>query len=355
MNEGVLNRAARIVATHRENLRFLPRKPRVLARIARNYPALLLGRPRLRTVTLALTYACQLSCTHCSAKDRRSGKEGESPLSPSRLAELIEEIEACGAVNIHFTGGDPLLSRRLWEMADLIGPKRFILSLVTNGLLLPKKAAALRRAGFDLVIVSIDSADPETHDRIRGFPGLHRRAWDGVDEAVATGLQVMVAMVATPRNLDDGDLDRMIETCRRRAIPLQILPARKMGMWQGEKEVELSPRQKARYFELVRRPGVRWDGQSSYLSPRCLAARERLYIDTEGDVFPCDFCARSFGNIRQERLGVIWKRMVETPPFHQAHGECLTAFGPDTLLRETRQESRDDPRPDPHPTGTERV
>jgi len=323
-----MNRVSKIFSTHRENMRFLPRKPKVIARILRNYEALLLGRPRLRTVTLAVTSACQLSCLHCSAKDPRSGDRADRPLSRSLLGRLLREIEACGAVNLHLTGGEPLLSRKTWDYASLVDPGRFILSLVTNGLLLAKEAAALRRAGFDLVIVSIDSSDPETHDQMRGCPGLHRRAWSGLDEAVAEGLQVMVAMVVTPRNMDDWDVDEMIEQCRRRHIPLQLLPARRVGMWEGAPDIDFSDRDKARFHQLVKMPGVRWDGQSSYVSPRCLAARERLYIDPDGDVYPCDFYRRSFGNIQGERLWDIWMRMLEASPFDRKNAECVTAFGP---------------------------
>jgi MoaA/NifB/PqqE/SkfB family radical SAM enzyme len=326
---GLLSQLPGALATQADNLRYLPLRGPVARRILANYASiLLLGRPRLRTVSLALDYRCQLSCSHCSALELREGQQRTGPRLPlGRFETLFDEIEACGAVNLHFTGGEPLISERLWQLLGMLRRGRFILSLVTNGLDLARHAPALARAGVNLVIVSIDSSNPDRHDAMRGYPGLCGQAWAGIDAAQAHGLQVMVAMVATPTNMRDGDILRMTERCRRRRIPVQILPARRVGMWADSADLIFSRHDRELFFRLTNSRWLRWDGQSSYRPPRCLAGRERLYISPEGEVFPCDFIHRSFGNVAEQPLDPIWRRVLATPPFHRDSHHCLTAFG----------------------------
>ncbi|MBN1871477.1 MAG: radical SAM protein [Candidatus Omnitrophica bacterium] len=322
-----MERMENIIKNYLSNIQFVPFKPRLLARIAENYwRIIILRKPCLRVVTLALTYTCQLSCNYCSAEELKRKDAEDITLSIGEIEKLLGEAEKCGAINIHFTGGEPLLYKNLYAIASLVDTDKNILSLVTNGLLLTQESKRLKNSAFDLVIVSIESPYSEIHDRIVGRKGAWRQAWDGIEVAKRVGLKVMVATVATQENISNGEIEQLIRLCKKNGLVLQILPVRSLGGWRHKDNVLLAPEAQKKFYRLVSDRNVRWDGQSSYLSPRCLAARERLYVDPEGNVLPCDFIQVPFGNIKNESLMDIWHRMLNTHPFDRKNSMCLSAF-----------------------------
>jgi MoaA/NifB/PqqE/SkfB family radical SAM enzyme len=309
------------------NIQFVPKKPLLIARIINNYHKIfILRKPCLRVVALAVNYACQLSCRHCSAQELRLKENSADRLSLSQISRLLHEAEECGAINIHFTGGEPLLHKDFYKIVSLVNADKNILSLVTNGLLLARESENLKRAKFDLVIVSIDSPNADIHDRIKGYKGAYRKAWEGIEAARKAGLKVMLATIATHKNLNNGEIDEQIRLCRKNGLALQILPVRNLGELDAETNVPLDSKDQEKFHRLVSHYNVRWDGRSSYLFPRCLAASERLYIDPAGNVFPCDFIQFPFGNIKYESLAYIWNKMLNTYPYNRKNPVCLSAF-----------------------------
>jgi len=320
-----------IVNNSLSNIQFLPIKPRLIAKIIKNYFRLLiLRKPCLRVINLALNYDCQLSCRNCSAQELKNRADYFERLSLPQIKKALQEAQKCGAINIHFTGGEPLLNKDFYKIASLVDKERNILSLVTNGILLGRESENLKKAGFDLVIVSIDSPQAERHDKLRGHQGLHQKAWEGIEAARKAGLKVMIAMIATPDNLYNGEVDEQIRLCRQKGLVLQLLPLRIAESQGGARKIWRDSKDISAFRNFVTRYIVRWDGQASYLSARCLAARERLYINPNGEVFPCDFIQICFGNIKNNSLIDIWYKMLNVYPFNQKNSACLSAFGKDT-------------------------
>src|SRR3990167_11180900 len=105
-----MNGIKRIIKNYLSNIPFLPAKPLLIVRIINNYRKILVLRKScLRVLTLATNYSCQLSCRHCSAGDLKSEEDLTKRLSLSYISQVLHDAEACGAINIHFTGGEPLL------------------------------------------------------------------------------------------------------------------------------------------------------------------------------------------------------------------------------------------------------
>jgi MoaA/NifB/PqqE/SkfB family radical SAM enzyme len=309
------------------NIHLLPLRPKLLARVAGNYyKMLVLGKPCLRVLTFALTYQCQLFCRHCLTQKPGDSQDKNQRLSLQQIKTVLAQAEKCGVVNIHLTGGEPLLFPDLYAAASLVDTGRNILSIATNGILLARESRNLKKAGFDLVIVSIDSPLPEAHDQIRGYAGAHEKAWQGVEAARKEGLKIVLSMVVTRKNLHNGELAKQIDLCRKEKFVLQLLPARKLGAWSNEREMLLTSEDLEEFYRIASPGDVRWDGCSSYFSPRCLAGRERLYVDPAGEVYPCDFIPDSFGNIKNEPLAAIWEKILKTPPYDRPNTRCLSSL-----------------------------
>ena len=124
---------------------------------------------KLYSATLELTRQCNARCKHCII-DAHSKKENE--LSTDRIIELIEELHDEGCKDIVFTGGEALL-RKEWPLfMQKAHSMDMRCVLMTNGLLLNDDVIKILRL-FDVSVgLSLDGATAQTHDGLRGIPGL---------------------------------------------------------------------------------------------------------------------------------------------------------------------------------------
>ena len=115
---------------------------------------------------------CNLECTHCI---NASGPTDPwlRPISPEIARNAIREADELGVKEIYFTGGEPFLHREILALlADALAVAPT--TVLTNGTLIDpamadRLAALARSAVYSLEIrVSLDDADPEKNDRIRG-------------------------------------------------------------------------------------------------------------------------------------------------------------------------------------------
>jgi MoaA/NifB/PqqE/SkfB family radical SAM enzyme len=158
-------------------------------------PGTLLGLARGRApgqVVVQYTDHCNASCPQCGM--RRSADFGRSTLGVAKARQVIEQAAQAGVKALSFTGGEPLLYLddivELLQHAGRCGIP--YLRTGTNGFLfrdpeapdfrhrVTKLAAKLAGTGIYTFWISIDSADPATHEAMRGFPGVIR----GIEKAL---------------------------------------------------------------------------------------------------------------------------------------------------------------------------
>lgn len=306
------------------NARFVARHPRVLPRLARGWVEASRGRPPLRKVELAITWACPARCEHCSAAELDRGEE----ISAGEVARAARECIALGAMNVHLTGGEAALRTDLPAIVGELSREPAVISLATNGVPFTEPVARdLARAGLSFLSVSLDSTQPALHDAMRGLPGCWDSALEAVRLAKLHDIQPFLCMVLTRRSIHDGDARAMVALAREVGAPLTLVLPTDVGRWAGQPELRLGPREMAIYRELLREPGVRWEGMSNWARESCPAGREKLYITPTGEVMPCNFQHRSYGNLRRESIAAIHARMLADPAWQGEHRECRAGCG----------------------------
>jgi MoaA/NifB/PqqE/SkfB family radical SAM enzyme len=77
---------------------------------------------------------------------------------------------------VMISGGEPALAKGIDEVAAFLRASGIALSMFTSGWGLDEARIQRLTAAFDRIHVSIDSANPETNDRIRGKIGAHQNA-----------------------------------------------------------------------------------------------------------------------------------------------------------------------------------
>ena len=315
-----------------KHIEYIFKYPGIIPRAVNNYwRMLVLRQKRLRGIEFALNWECQCRCRHCSALRFK-----ETALSDDRprltTAQIIGSIHQCldlGAMNINLTGGESLLREDLADIVRASRPKSAVVSVATNGILLTgEKAAMLAAAGVRIVTISLDSADAETHDRIRGVPGCFEKALAAAEHAKREGIEVFFCTILSRDNIVNGDIHRLVALSREMGTMLTVnLPCR-VGSW-AEDDVLLREDELEVHRKLLEEPNVRWEGLSNYLKPGCPAGVEKLYISPSGDVMPCPFIHIRYGNLAEEPLTAIWNRILSESPFNRIHSHCLAAEDPE--------------------------
>jgi cyclic pyranopterin phosphate synthase len=117
-------------------------------------------------------------------------------MSPEEIAQVVRIGAKFGVWKIKLTGGEPLLRSDICDVIRAINQISHVrqLSLVTNGVLLAKKAQEISNAGLDFVAVSIPTLDPVKYREITGADCIDH-VLDGIQQAHKVGLQVVLNVV----------------------------------------------------------------------------------------------------------------------------------------------------------------
>lgn len=135
------------------------------------------------TISLFLTYRCNLRCKMCgqwgtagSSKDY-SSNELKTQLFIAEIEKLLDEV-ASFKPNITLFGGEPVLYHDWPIVVRMVKERGMRCNMITNGVLLEPKAEEIIDSGVDEIIFSLDGPR-EIHDEIRGAAGTYDRAAAG--------------------------------------------------------------------------------------------------------------------------------------------------------------------------------
>ena len=150
-----------------------------------------------------LTYRCPLQCAYCSNPLDFARYRDE--LDTEGWRSVLRQARALGAVQLGFSGGEPLLRRDLEELVAEARTLGFYTNLITSGIGLDHdRLGALRAAGLDHVQISFQADDSTASDAIAGSARFgHKRA---MAEAIrAHGYPMVFNVVLHRHNLDRID------------------------------------------------------------------------------------------------------------------------------------------------------
>ena len=294
----------------------------------------MLGRSYPLAVTLAVTYRCQLNCPHCSAG--RRPRKGSTELTTEEMKRVIDECIDIGLSNITFTGGEPLVREDIFDLIAYVDGEKAITSMFTNGLLLTDDVLdKLKSAGLYSLFVSLDSADSAEHDRLRGHPGSFQAAVDGIERALSKGMMACISSYSSRSNVEQHHYERIHKLGKELGVSMIILfdcvPTGTLLHDTSEmmtlEQKQVVGKYNADAFEKGINPMLAsqaWQNSVvGYLSGiGCLAGHLQYYISAYGDVTPCDFSPICFGNVRQESIKSIWKKIIKHPAYNHISRRC---------------------------------
>jgi len=282
------------------------------------------------TSTLSVTPRCPCRCVHCSADRFITGERRE--MTTDELKDVVDQALDLGVCTMIFTGGEPMVREDLPELIAHVDRNRAHTMIFTSGVLLTdKNVARLAEAGLGSLNVSIDADTAEVHDRLRRVPGAFRKAFEGARRAREAGILTGVSTYGSHETVASGALEHLLGIARQEGFHevtiFDCVPTGKFltrpEVIMGRKDIK-RVRAMADAFNADEQPmGITAQAKANaYDGGGCFGGFAQFYMTCYGDINPCDFNPISFGNVREERLETIWRRLVTHPEYAPHRHSC---------------------------------
>lgn len=281
-----------------------------------------------------VTQACDLSCAHCraSAAPARDPRE----LTTEQGFRLLEAVKSFGDPLMVFTGGDPLKRPDLFallEKSTLLGLRTTVTPSATP-LLTAEAIAAFREIGIARMAVSLDGADPESHDGFRRVRGSFDRTLFALEEARRIGLHTQVNTTVTRHNrLRLDDIAAIVERVGAKLWSVFFLVTTGRALVSDDLSAEDYEQVFAFLYELSKTSSFDIKTTEAQHYRRFVAQRRKaegaaakgpapnpiarqagindgkgfVFISHAGEIYPSGFLPVSAGNVRRDSLVHVYR------------------------------------------------
>lgn len=258
---------------------------------------------------IELTHRCNLHCRHCYI-DRATAVPAADELSTEEVKHMLDQLAAAGTLHLVFTGGEIFLRPDLIDLCRYARGLSFDLRLFTNATLLrDEDISCLRSLNISRVEASVYGR-PATHDSITGSNG----SWEKTTGALKnlSGGGVAVGMKTPLMTINADDRGWMKEQSSLWGIPVTFDPIIAPDNAGGNAPVQmrLSEQQLRAVYADESHPSPGRAPHPEDLS--CSAGFNMLSISPNGTVYPCLQLLLPLGNVRKQKLNLIWS--ADNPP-----------------------------------------
>lgn len=250
---------------------------------------------------LSVTDLCNLRCVYCMPAGGVEKRRHEDVITVEELEEIARSAGRCGIRKIRLTGGEPLVRRGIVDICarTAAAPGVEEVCMTTNGLLLPKLAPELRKAGLRRVNISLDTLSPELYRELTRV--------GNIEDAVA-GLKAALDNFETVKinavligGTNEPEIRQMVYITKDAPVELrfiELMPIGECAHWPRERFLEnsavleavpeLEPCGTSGVARLFSLPNARGrvgliSPLSSHFCPEC----NRIRITPDGRLKPC--------------------------------------------------------------------
>jgi cyclic pyranopterin phosphate synthase len=183
---------------------------------------------------ISVTDRCNLRCLYCMPEEGVAWRPHDTMLSLEEIARFVTIAAQEGFSRIRLTGGEPLVRLGIVDLVRDISQTPGIerVAMTTNGILLPKYAAALREAGLNRVNISLDTLDPAQFTHITRWGNIND-VFDGISVALQTGFDPVKINAVVVRSLNQ-DLLAFARLSVSRPLHIRFIEYMPVGDPQGE-------------------------------------------------------------------------------------------------------------------------
>ena len=273
-----------------------------------------------------ITLRCNFKCLHCAAA---AGRPRKNELSTDEAFELCEQIAELQVPAVALMGGEPLLRKDWGLIARRLRSFGIEVGLITNGFLFDEKVAEeIQKLDICQVGISLDAANPQMHNFIRGVKRAYERAVSAIRIVNSLGITYPTAITSVNK-YNIGELEGMLEFFLETTegflwiinFSSDQLTDRSKGEWVIDQNdffslAEFIHKNKGAYSSRINISGTHGLGYYSkkytnlydFEWEGCAAGIKALGVRSNGDVAGCLILPDPFieGNVRERHLADIW-------------------------------------------------
>jgi heme b synthase len=251
---------------------------------------------------------------------------------------LINSLLEVGRPILVFSGGEPLSRPDILTLARYARDRGLTTALATNGTLVDETMArGIAAAGIGRVAISIDGANPDTHDKFRGIPGSFEKALQGFQHLKQAGMSLQINCTLARHNAREReDIYQLALKLGADALHIFMLVPVGCGIeiaadsqlpadeyetilnWFYDKSREAKLQTKAtcapHYYRIMRQRAKAEGAKLSYathgmdaVTRGCLAGTSVCFVSHKGEVFPCGYLPVTAGNVLEQPFHEIWE------------------------------------------------
>ena len=294
------------------------------------------------------TQLCNLKCKHCYAS---AGKPDPNELTAQEAFKALDKLVDAGVNIIAFSGGEPLMRKDIFDVLKRASDYGVFTAIATNATLITKDVAKrLKDVNLGYVQISLDGANPETHNGFRGVSKAFERTIQGIKNCVEQDIFVEVATTATKLNYEE--IPAIIDLCEKLNVDwwmmYNFVPT---GRGRFIIENDLSPEEREKVLRVLweklrskpklqvlstapqyARVALQMEKEAKeksgeivvpthFYNPRlhgqlvelsdfiggCGAGRFYCALEHDGVITPCVFFPLKVGNIKTDDFGELWE------------------------------------------------
>ena len=156
---------------------------------------------------ISLTDRCNFRCIYCMPAEGVQQMAHDDILRIEEIEQIVRAATRIGIRSVRLTGGEPLVRKGVVDLVESLSNMPGIenISMTTNGVLLPRMADDLKRAGLSRVNISLDTLDSEQFKQITRV-GRIEDTLAGIEAALDAGFNPVKINAVTVRSLNQDFL-----------------------------------------------------------------------------------------------------------------------------------------------------
>jgi AdoMet-dependent heme synthase len=303
-----------------------------------------------------ITRRCNLKCIHCRSSSEFEVKD-HPDFSTEEAYRIIDDISGYAKPVVVLSGGEPLIRRDVFDIAEYGSKKGLRMCLATNGTLVSDEVCErIKDSGIKIVSLSLDGSEEAVHDNFRSQKGAFKGTINAARLFRKHGIEFIINSSFTKRNQEEIPkvyklakelgatawyMFMIVPTGRGQEIMDELISKEDYEeilewhyqMEKDEKEMLVRPTCAPHYYRVVlqkvKEEGSRLERRSLKFSTGgakgCIAGQLIAMIDVDGNVLPCSYFPKPAGNIKEQSFKDIWENsplFKELRDFKKYRGKC---------------------------------
>lgn len=268
-----------------------------------------------------LTYACPLQCPYCSNPLELSASR-KNELTTAEWLDVMQQARKLGAVQLGFSGGEPLVRTDLLELITAASELGFYCNLITSAVGLDQeKILQFKQAGLRHIQISFQGSEPESNQFFGGTDSFEHKltmAKAVINADIALGLN----FVLHRHNIDQ--IDTFLQQAHNIGAEfVELANSQYYGWALHNRDVLMPTRQQVEQGLRVTNAfkAEHPDMNVFFVTPDYFETRPKkcsngwgttfLTVNPDGEVLPCQSAKVipdiQFPNVREHSLKNIWQ------------------------------------------------